>query len=102
MKEEIGLTIQKNRLLKIGVFKESFIHLDNFIDNEVHYVYLCKLKISLNSLKIQKKELSEIKLIPIDVFKDELSKPHFEKLYAPHYPEYYDFVFKNIYQQLKK
>jgi len=102
VKEEIGLIIQEKELLKIGDFKECFQHKDDFIDNEIHRIYLCKFTKDSNQLKLQKEELSEIKLIPIDIFKDELSKPHFERLYVPHYSEYYVFVFKNINQQLKK
>ena len=98
IKEEIGLDVSEKDLLKIGDFKEYFQHNNDFIDNEIHHIYLCKLKDNVDALKIQKKEVSEIKLIPIDIFMDELSKPHPKKLYVPHYPEYYDFILKNIYQ----
>lgn len=68
----------------------------------VHHIYLCELNVSLNSLKIQKEELSEIKLVTIDFFKTELHKIDFEKVYVPHSQEYYNFILKNINLQLNK
>lgn len=44
IKEEIGLVIQEDELFEIGGFKEVFQHKDDFIDNEIHHTYLCKLK----------------------------------------------------------
>ncbi|PHR71841.1 MAG: NUDIX hydrolase [Lutibacter sp.] len=100
VKEEIGLDITANELLKIGSFKEQFQHKDDFTDNEIHHIYLCKLTKDINLLKIQKEEVSQIKLIPIDEFKDQLKKHAFENVFVPHYPEYYDFILTNIDKQV--
>lgn len=69
IEEEIGLEILEKDLFKIGTFKERFQHNNDFIDNEIHYVFLSKLKTDIHLLKIQKEELSAIKLISISSFK---------------------------------
>lgn len=96
VEEEIGLTITKKTLKKIGSFKETHQHRKDFIDNEIHLIYIGRLPIPLNQLKIQEEELSAIKLIPIDTFKKELRKTDFHKRYVPHSDEYYTFVLNEI------
>jgi len=94
--EEIGLTITKNELYKIGSFKEIHQHKEDFIDNEIHLIYIGELSIPLNQLKIQEEELSAIKLIPINTFKKKLKKINFHKRYVPHSIGYYKFVLNEI------
>ncbi len=96
VKEEIGLSITKEALKKIGSFKEIYQHRKDFIDNEIHLIYIGRLLIPLNQLKIQKEELSAIKLIPIDTFKKELKKTDFHNKHVPHSNEYYTFVLNKI------
>jgi isopentenyldiphosphate isomerase len=100
IEEEIGLKVLETDLHKIGTFKEVHRHGDDLIDNEIHHIYLCKLKNDVHLLKIQKEELSEIKLISIEDFKREIKKTNFEKTFVPHYPEYYSFVIKKISNKL--
>ncbi|MFK5880430.1 MAG: NUDIX domain-containing protein [Flavobacteriaceae bacterium] len=94
--EEIGLTITKKALKKIGSFKKIHQHRKDFIDNEIHLIYIGRLPIPLNPLKIQEEELSAIKLTPIDTFKKELKKTDFHKRYVSHSNEYYTFVLNEI------
>ena len=96
VEEEIGLSITKNKLEKIGSFNEMHQHRKDFIDNEIHLIYTSRLSTPLNQLKIQKEELSAIKLIPISTFKEELRTPDFYKSYVPHSNEYYTFVLNEI------
>lgn len=98
--EEIGLTISESDLLMIGDFKEKHQHRSDFIDNEIYHIYIGKLLVDLNQLKIQEEELTALKLISIEDFKKALSKPDSGKFYVPHYPAYYDFVLKKIQNQL--
>ena len=100
VKEEIGLEVIESELLKIGSFKEYHKHKDDFIDNEIHHTYIYNLKKGINQLKLQNEEVSEIKLISIDEFTSELKKEGFEKIYVPHYSEYYDFIINEIKKQL--
>ena len=68
IEEEIGLKISEEALMKIGTFKEKFHHKKNYIDNEVHQIYVSLLKTDIQNLKIQIEEVSEIKLISLEEF----------------------------------
>jgi len=96
VEEEIGLSISKKALKKIGSFKEVHQHRKDFIDNEIHHTYIGRLTIPINQLKIQKEELSEIKLTPIAIFKKELKKSEFYKKYVPHNKSYFTFILNEI------
>ena len=100
--EEIGITITADDLEYIGKFTERHIHNPDFIDNEVHTVYVCKLKADINHLIIQEEELSEIKLIDIRFFIETLKKPNHSSVFVPHYPDYYSFVFEEILKRISK
>lgn len=100
VEEEIGLVISKDAILKIGSYHETHQHRPDFIDNEIHLIYISKLYTPINELKIQKEELSAIKLISIDIFKKELENPNFSKTYVPHSEKYYKFVLQNILKQI--
>ncbi len=99
--EEIGLVVTENDLEYIGIFEESHQHNDEFIDNEIHHIYIGKLIVDINELKIQQEELSEIKLINIDTFKSYLNKQDFYKTFVPHFSEYYSFIFDKISQKIR-
>ncbi|AOW19278.1 NUDIX hydrolase [Urechidicola croceus] len=100
VEEEIGYIVSGEDLTKIGTFKEIFHHNEHFIDNEIHHIYIGILKTTLESLKIQTEELTAIKLIDIKDLQKLRLTIEFEKIYTPHYPEYYDFVLKKIQEQL--
>ena len=70
--EEIGLKIEHSDLRNIGTSTSKHIHSEEFIDRELHHLYICPLQTELSDLNIQISEVSEIKLIPIDVFRFEL------------------------------
>jgi isopentenyldiphosphate isomerase len=96
IKEEIGLSVDSNELNKIGTFREKFEHGRGFTDNELHHIYLCKLKPNIRSLRIQKEELSEIRLISFDSFERAIGEINDSIILVPHYPDYYSFVLKYI------
>ena len=96
IQEEIGLKVSEQDLIKIGTFKENFQHAEDYKDNEVHQIYLGILKTKIQNLKIQIEEVSEIKLISIEEFKNELNESNFEKIFAFHKKGYYDFILKEL------
>lgn len=100
VEEEIGLQVTANELNEIGVFKEKFEHGTGYIDNEIHHIYLCKLVADIGSLKIQKEELSEIRLISIDYYKGDTENIKDAIALVPHYPDYYKFILKKIKKEL--
>ena len=94
VKEEVGITISKNDLTFIGTSKKKVIHNVNLIDNELHYIYVCKIDFKIASLKIQKEEVAEITSIDIDkLFKIINTK---NNNFVPHGNDYYNFVLTEI------
>ncbi|MCK5815930.1 MAG: NUDIX domain-containing protein [Flavobacteriaceae bacterium] len=102
IKEEIGLNILLKDLEYIGLHRELHQHTNDFIDNEVHYIYLSKLSTNINQLTIQEEELSAIKLINIHTFSEALKEPNHESIYVPHHPTYYSFIFDEILKRISK
>ena len=94
--EEIGLSIKDQDLSKIGIYKEIFEHSKTFVDNEVHHIYLCKLHGDVKLLKLQKEELSAVKIIDIKDFERLRNEMNFDTVFVPHDPTYYDLVLENI------
>ena len=94
--EEIGLQVVVGDLFKIGTFIEKFQHGDEFIDNEIHHIYLYNLITNMNLLKIQKEELSELRLIHIEEFERLRNELNFETTFVPHQADYYDFILNEI------
>ncbi|APU09026.1 NUDIX domain-containing protein [Cellulophaga lytica] len=96
IEEEIGITIQKTDLQKIGCFKSIQKHTDYLIDCEFHHTFICKLKTDLNSLTKQDNEVEDLELKLISDFKIELSNIETKKLYVPHSKKYYNTVLAAI------
>ncbi|MDO6492961.1 MULTISPECIES: NUDIX hydrolase [unclassified Cellulophaga] len=96
IKEEIGITVLKTDLLKIGCFKSTQKHSDDLIDCEFHHTFICKLKTDLNSLTKQDSEVENLQLKLISDFKLELRSTEKKKLYVPHNITYYNTVLEAI------
>ena len=96
VEEEIGLIVAKNELIFTGTIHEKHQHKIDFIDNEIHYIYLSKLTKSIDQLKIQKEELTDLKLIPFKDCQRSLQSPKFDSKFVAHSNKYYQFVFNHI------
>ncbi|MGB5821545.1 MAG: NUDIX domain-containing protein [Saonia sp.] len=96
VKEEIGLTIVKGDLRKIGVFKSIHKHNKDLIDREFHHTFLCELKIPLEKLKKQESEVAALDLIPLLKFSEETWGMAHLKKYVPHGIAYYSTIIKAI------
>ncbi len=100
VEEEIGLTISKNDLEKIGVFKSVQKHRDNLTDCEFHHTFMCKLKVALIDLIKQDSEVEALNLISLTQFSEEvLSIKHFKK-YVPHKTDYYSTIIAAVRERL--
>jgi len=95
IEEEIGLTIQPDKLQKIGVFKSVHNHSKNLMDYEFHHTFLAPLHLSLHDLRKQESEVENLKLIPMDQFTKELGDISKFK-YVPHEISYYNTINKEI------
>jgi len=96
IKEEIGLTVTKNDLQRIGVFKAIRKHSETLIDCEFHHTYLAELKIPLHQLEKQKSEVNALNLIPISAFETFVTSDKF----VPNTSSYYNTIFNAIQARL--
>jgi len=94
IEEEVGLSVSKEELHYIGTSKKNVIHTNNLIDNELHHIYICSKKFQIDTLKIQKEEVAEIKTIKLEhlIYKVSEGKNNF----VPHGKDYYSFVFSEL------
>lgn len=101
IQEEIGLTVLKKDLEKIGVFKSVQKHNNSLLDCEFHHTYLSELNVSLRELVKQESEVEDLKLISLVQFSKEISALDNCKIFVPHNKEYYASVIKAIRKKLK-
>lgn len=94
--EEIGLSISKGDLRKIGFFPSFFKHREDLIDNEFHHTFLCELKTSLENLKKQESEVEALNLVSTAKFEEEINDRKHSKKYVPHPKQYYKVIIKEI------
>jgi isopentenyldiphosphate isomerase len=94
VEEEIGIKVRKNQLHLIGTFKKKVEHHSNFIDNELHYIFICKMDLDINSIKIQQEEVLAVKIVPLKDLKMEVLTQN--NKFVPHGTEYFEFVFSAI------
>jgi isopentenyl-diphosphate delta-isomerase len=67
--EEIGLLLQPESLVKIGVkLHESSYNEGTIQDNEFHQIYIAELKVGLNKLIPQETEVEALKLVSFQEF----------------------------------
>lgn len=63
-KEEIGVELNTNKLEYLFTFSQKVIENNGkFLDNQFYDVYLIEIDLDINSLKLQFKEVSEVKNI---------------------------------------
>lgn len=92
IKEEIGIDYKQSALSYIGDIHETHHHNPNFIDNEIHHIYIGRLFCDISSLKIQKEELTALKLVDLKQLELDLNNSNSAQDYVPHKKEYYTFV----------
>jgi isopentenyldiphosphate isomerase len=94
VEEEIGLKVEAAKLNFIGTFKKNIQHSKELIDNEIHYIYMCKMDINLKLIKIQKEEVAAVKLISLN----ELTKLVFssESMFVPHGEPYFNMILNEL------
>ncbi|NAY90667.1 NUDIX domain-containing protein [Muricauda sp. JGD-17] len=98
VEEEIGLQIKKSDLESIGTFRETHKHAEDFIDAELHHLFLVKLKVPFSALVKQENEVEALDLIPLFRFAEETWGLGRTEKYVPHGPSYY----KKIVTEIKK
>lgn len=100
VEEEIGLSISKKDLEKIGVFSSVHKHREDLIDCEFHHTFLCELKLPFEKLKKQDSEVAQLDLIPLTQFSEETWGLANIKKYVPHDIKYYQTIVQEIQKRL--
>ena len=97
IKEEIGIDICESDLYKIGFRKDEIIHPNGILDNEFKHIYVCKLQVNLDQLKMQTGEVDDLQLFNFYILKDTTKHDSFM---VPNINHYYDFIYDSIYSLL--
>lgn len=95
-KEEIGVTIIKEDLNKIGVFECFSSHDNGLIDNEFHNTFIVELKVPLSELKPQEDEVEALKLVTFHQFETLLKNIGADNHFVPSNKNYYHTVYQKI------
>lgn len=96
VQEEVGLSISEKDLEPIGTFKAVHKIAADFIDAELHHIFLCKLTVPLGALTKQDSEVDALDLIPLFKFAEETWGLANTAKYVPHGPTYYKTIVKAI------
>lgn len=97
-KEEIGITLKDNDLLKIGVFECFQTYPHGIIDNEFHHTFIAKTECVLKDFTLQKEEVEALKFISLAEFKSLLASSatngHFVGTNKAYYLKVVDSILK--------
>lgn len=96
VEEEIGLSIIKGKLQRLGVFKSVQKHTEQLNDCEFHHTFLYELENPLEKLRKQDSEVEDLKLMPLLQFSEETWGMANLKKYVPHDIDYYAAIIKGI------
>lgn len=100
IKEEIGLIVDENELVKIGVFKSFQKYDTGIIDNEFHHIFIAELKVDIDQLICQKEEVEALKLVTTKTYYDLLNDAKTSNHFIASKKKYYEFILKKILEKL--
>ncbi|PQJ81356.1 NUDIX hydrolase [Polaribacter glomeratus] len=96
--EEIGLKLEEKDLIKIGTRIHQVTHKNGIQDNEHHHVFIAELKVSIETLTMQKEEVDGLELWDLKVLKQ---TKNLENVLLSRFHEYYVSVYDKIILHLK-
>jgi len=96
VEEEVGLILSETDLEPLETFKAVHKIAEDFIDAELHHIFLCQLSVPLNQLKKQESEVEDLALVPLFKFAEETWGLASVGKYVPHGPTYYKIIIKAI------
>ena len=70
IKEELGIDTTPDQFKLIGTRKKAGKYNQAFVNNEFNDVYLLRLSLDISKLHLQEEEVSEVKYVHIDEFRD--------------------------------
>lgn len=99
-KEEIGINLEAQQLLKIGTKRYKTSYNDGKIqDNEFHQVYIAELRVPLIDLIPQEDEVEALKLVSFKEFDTLLKHSKTNNHFIASNSNYYNFVVNTIKKQ---
>lgn len=101
IKEEIGLDVSEENLIKIGVTECFQSYQNGIIDNEFHYTFISNLQVDLNDLVLEKDEVEAVKLVTLDEFQILINTIGLDNHFVPSNKDYYQFVLKSVIEAIK-
>ena len=100
-KEELGLVIFQESLVKIGITECFQSYPNGIIDNEFHHTFMCELNNDVEDLKIDTNEVEAVKLISLKEFQDFIDNIGKDNHFVPSNKTYYQFVLKSLTEAIK-
>lgn len=72
--EEIGLSVDEKDFMLLGKFWRNEVYREDFIENELDYIYVANLNVDISSIVLQKEEVENISWIDLETFKTMISR----------------------------
>ena len=69
VKEELGVDIENEKLTLLGKYWRNEVYREDFIENELDYIYLLDKYIPLEDITVQESEVEQVKYFTIEEFK---------------------------------
>jgi isopentenyldiphosphate isomerase len=96
VKEEIGLTLTKSQVTKIGVFECFQSYPNGIADNEFHHTFISELKTDIKNLILDKNEVEAVKLVSLSEFQNLIKDIGIDNHFVPSNKKYYQFILESI------
>ncbi len=101
-KEELGITVTQDQLVKIGVFESFQCYPNGITDNEFHNTFIAKTQVSISNMDIQVDEVEAIKFVSIDEFLKLLKHSKTNGHFVSSNQHYYKHVIHSIVSNITK
>ncbi|MGB6269780.1 MAG: NUDIX domain-containing protein [Olleya sp.] len=100
IKEEIGVTLKKKHLEKIGVFECFQSYPNGIIDNEFHHTFIVEISRYLTEFILQKEEVEAVKWVRMYEFFELLEHSKINGHFVASNLEYYNTVIDAILERI--
>ena len=95
-KEEIGIVVTEESLIKIGVFECFQSYANGIIDNEFHNTYISQTNLSISDFSPNHDEVENLKFITIKDFTEKLKHSDTSNHFISSNTPYYELVLNAI------
>ncbi|MFT5846168.1 NUDIX hydrolase [Psychroserpens sp.] len=95
-KEEIGVTISEDELIKVGVFECFNTHPNGITDNEFHHTYIVETTLWIEDFIKQDEEVEDLKYVSMFEFHEILDNIGVNNHFVPSNKDYYKRVIEAV------